>query len=118
MKYDTDPAPDWHDFDKKETIGRTGAEGGIIIADLENIHGARITVERDSAAAPWSITFGIYGLLFHTHFKSHPDEVTQSLHWLQTTINKVFGMYELPEDQRDDNWYHEHDRLVHELTID
>jgi len=27
-------------------------------------------------------------------------------------------MYELPEEQRTGEWYHEHDRLVHELTID
>lgn len=109
---------DWHNFEKGRTIGKKGAEEGIIIIDLENINGARITVEQGGATAPYVITFGIYGLLFHTHFKSGPDEVQRSIRWLQTTIDKVFGMYELPEGRRDENWYHEHDKLVHELTID
>lgn len=109
---------DWHDFNKGKTIGKKGSEEGIIIADLENINGARITVERDSAAAPFAITFGVYGLLFHTHFKSQPAQVEDTVGWLKSKINEVFDMYELPEDQRTDVWYHEHDRLVHELTID
>ena len=113
-----DQNTDWYNFDKGKTIGRKGAEEGIIIADLENVHGARITVERDSATAPFTITFGIYGLLFHTRFKSLPAEVEPTVAWLKATMDKIFAMYDQSEDTRTDEWYHEHDRLVHELTID
>jgi len=58
------------------------------------------------------------GLLFHTHFKQHLDEAEKCVTWVRSTTKKVFDMYELPEDHRDEEWYTEHDRLVHELTID
>ena len=110
---------DWTKFEKGRTIGKKGSEDGIILADLENIHGARITVEQIGDPSPrFAITFGIYGLLFHTHFRQRQDEVEQSIAWLKSTINKVFDMYEQAESSRTDDWYHEHDRLVHELTID
>lgn len=50
--------------------------------------------------------------------KTLPAQVDDTVGWLKSKINEVFDMYELPEDQRDDQWYHDHDRLVHELTID
>jgi hypothetical protein len=110
---------DWHPFDTGMTIGKKGWEEGTIIADRENVHGARITLEQVSDPEPgFAITFGIYGLLFHTHFKKQQEQAEQTLTWLKTRINKVFEMYELPEDQRDEFWYTKHDRLVHELTID
>ena len=109
---------DWQTFDKGRTLGKKGSERGIIIADMENINGARITVEKDTDTAPYAITFGIYGLMFHTHFKSTPEEVEQYLDWIRSTMHKVFALYEQDEGSRSDEWYHEHDRLVHELTID
>jgi len=112
------PEKDWYNFDKGSTIGKKGAEEGIIITDLENINGARITVEREGTTAPFAITFGIYGLLFHTYFRSLQTETDEAVSWLRSKINEVFDLYELPEEQRTDEWYHEHDRLVHELTID
>jgi len=110
---------DWNIFEKGRTIGKKGSEDGTILTDLENIHGARITVEQIGDPSPrFAITFGIYGLLFHTHFKQRQDEVELTIAWLKSTINKVFDMYEQAESSRTDDWYHEHDRLVHELTID
>jgi len=111
-------AKDWHNFDKGRTLGKKGSEHGIIITDMENINGARITVEKDTAAAPYAITFGIYGLMLHTHFKNRPEEVELYLDWVRSTMHKVFALYEQDEENRSDEWYHEHDRLVHELTID
>jgi len=111
-------AKDWYNFDKGRTLGKKGAEQGIIISDMENINGARITVEKDTATAPYAITFGIYGLMLHTHFKSTPEEVQLYLDWVRSTMHKVFALYEQDEKNRSDEWYHEHDRLVHELTID
>jgi len=108
----------WHTFDEGRTIGSSGEEDGIIITDIEHVHGARIVVEENSPAGPYAISFGIYGLLFHTHFKTHSLQVTETVQWLRSKIDAVFSMYELPEEQRTDDWYHAHDKLVHELTID
>ena len=108
---------DWYIFDEGKTIGNSGEEG-IIITDLEHVHGARIIVEKDGTTAPFVITFGIYGLLFHTHFKMHAQQVADTVQWLRSKIDAIFTLYELPEDQRTDEWYHEHDKLVHELSID
>jgi len=112
------PYQDWYTYDEGKTIGSSGEEGGAIITDLEHIHGARIMVEQDSPMAPFVITFGIYGLLFHTYSRTQSTQVTDTVQWLRSKINNVFTLYELPEDQRTDEWYHEHDKLVHELTID
>lgn len=108
----------WHTFDEGRTIGSSGEEDGIIITDIEHVHGARIVVEENSPAGPYAISFGIYGLLFHTHFKTHFLQVNDTVQWLRSKIDAIFSMYELPEDQRTGDWYHEHDKLVHELTID
>lgn len=46
-----------------------GSEGGIILADEEFDHAARITLERDTeCGSPAAITCGIYGWMLHTHF--------------------------------------------------
>ena len=36
--------------------------------DEEHSAGARITLEQGGDVAPWSITCGVYGLMFHTRF--------------------------------------------------
>lgn len=58
----------WHAFGDVTTIGTRGSEDGIIVMDEEHPEGARITLERDGQVAPWSITCGVYGLMFHTRF--------------------------------------------------
>jgi hypothetical protein len=39
-------------------------------SDFENTCGARITIEKDGDISPFSVTFGIYGLMFHSFFCS------------------------------------------------
>jgi hypothetical protein len=58
----------WHAFSDGTTIGTRGSEHGIVVLDEEHEAGARITLEEDGAIAPWSITCGVYGLMFHTRF--------------------------------------------------
>jgi hypothetical protein len=38
------------------------------VLDEEHSAGARITLEQGGDVAPWSITCGVYGLMFHTRF--------------------------------------------------
>jgi hypothetical protein len=58
----------WHAYRDGTTIGTRGSEGGIIVADEEHREGARITLEEDGGVAPWSITCGVYWVMFHTRF--------------------------------------------------
>lgn len=58
----------WVQYDSGRTIGRTGSEDGIVVADDEHPIGSRITLERDTRFAPWAITCGVYGALMHTRF--------------------------------------------------
>ena len=67
----------WHSFDNGASLGQQGSEQGIIVQDEEHRDGARITLERDGGAAPFSITCGIYGLFVHTAFASDEPEALQ-----------------------------------------
>ncbi len=58
----------WHAFGNGTSIGTKGSEGGTIVLDEEHEVGARITLEQDGQIAPWAITCGVYGLMFHTRF--------------------------------------------------
>jgi hypothetical protein len=56
----------WYPFDGGRSVGTPGSEAGTILADDEHALGARITLERDGATAPFAITCGIYGWMMHT----------------------------------------------------
>jgi hypothetical protein len=58
----------WKPFDNGATIGKCGSENGVIVRDEEHELGARITLERGGEIAPFAITCGIYGWMFHTCF--------------------------------------------------
>jgi hypothetical protein len=64
----------WYAFSNGTTIGTRGSERGILVLDEEHEAGARISLEEDCDNAPWSITCGVYGLMFHTRFFA--DRVT------------------------------------------
>ncbi|MBV6391035.1 MAG: hypothetical protein KPEEDBHJ_00239 [Anaerolineales bacterium] len=56
----------WTIFNEGRTIGRTGAEGGLILSDEEVPEGARITLKRGSNFV--SVSLNIYGWMDHTRF--------------------------------------------------
>ncbi len=58
----------WERFEQGTTIGQRGSENGIIVRDDEYQQQARITLERNGMIAPFTITCGIYGWMFHTCF--------------------------------------------------
>jgi hypothetical protein len=62
---------DWTAFVDETGMPETvGTDGGAILLDDEHPMGARITLEKDSCVAPFSITSGIYGWMVHTrHFQ-------------------------------------------------
>ncbi len=64
----------WKAFEDGLTLGRPGSEGGRIMRDDDYVDAARITLERDGTVAPFAITCGIYGWMFHTRFFSDQDD--------------------------------------------
>ena len=60
------PPPGWEPFEGGRTVGLHGSEGGEILRDEEHGAGARITLERGAANAPFAVTCGVYGLFMHT----------------------------------------------------
>ncbi len=106
----------WIPFDNSKTIGTKGSEGGKIIEDLENIDGARITLEKDCGNIPFAVTLGIYGLMFHTHFDSDLDNAHIFIKNSKSKINKIFEMYHLSEEKRTALWKTKHGKLIEELA--
>jgi hypothetical protein len=106
----------WIMFDKGASIGTFGSEGGKITEDMENILGARITIEKEGANAPYSITLGIYGLMFHTQLMSTEDEAKKFRDFAVKKINEIFALYEITEGDRDTLWHDKHNQLISELS--
>ena len=67
----------WSKFDNGNSIGEKGSENGVVIFDIEQIQGARITVEAECGNIPFVVTLGIYGILFHTEYFGLQNEVEQ-----------------------------------------
>lgn len=79
----------WGQFDNGKSIGNKGSESGIIVLDEEHIDGARITLERDGGAAPWSVTCGIYGSFLHTAFASSETEGRMKYEQMKTDLEQI-----------------------------
>jgi len=107
---------DWSDFEGGKTIGTKGSESGTIITDIENSNGARVTLEKDCGNIPFAITIGIYGLMFHTHFESDLKIVEEYIIDSKFRINKIFDLYDVPEEKRSEFWQTKHEKKIYELA--
>ena len=107
---------DWTDFEGGKTIGTKGSESGTIITDIENSNGARVTLEKDCGNIPFAITIGIYGLMFHTHFESNLKIAEEYIADTKFRINKIFDLYDVPEEKRSEFWQTKHERQINELA--
>lgn len=107
---------DWSDFEGGKTIGTKGSESGTIITDIENSNGARVTLEKDCGNIPFAITIGIYGLMFHTHFESNLKIAEEYIMDTKFRINKIFDLYDVPEEKRSEFWQTKHERQINELA--
>ena len=88
----------WSSFENGKTISSKGSESGKIILDEEHSDGARITLEEKSAAAPFSITVGIYALFFHTIYLSTKEEAPTLISRLKVEISEFFASSEEDSD--------------------
>lgn len=107
---------DWSDFENGNTIGTKGSENGIIIQDIENSNGARITLEKECGNIPFAITLGIYGLMFHTNFEGEKSNAIEYIELKKNQINKVFELYDVTKEKRDTHWIDKHNKLMDKLA--
>lgn len=105
----------WTDFDNGRSIGQPGSEGGKIIRDEENTLGARVTLEDKGEIAPFSITLGIYGLMFHTEYFSTIDQGQRCFDLYKNKIEQVINHYAINESDRDETWTKRHHEMMDEI---
>ena len=79
----------WYPFDNGATLGQKGSESGVIMRDEEHPLEARITLERDTRAAPFAITCGIYGCMLHTRFFSNESEATSQYEEMKAALSAL-----------------------------
>jgi hypothetical protein len=92
----------WVPFDRGATVGQPGSEGGMIVRDEQHEVGARITLERDSVSAPFTITCGIYGWFFHTRFfGSESEGVTEFARMQEGLASILLGIPRVDDPEAD-----------------
>jgi len=106
----------WNPFDEGNSIGTIGSEDGKILKDEENSFGTRITLEENGSIAPFSITIGIYGLMFHTDFYSSLENVENEFKNFKTKVEKIIEHYLIEENNRDSEWNEKHNQLKELIT--
>jgi hypothetical protein len=106
----------WNLLEKGITIGTKGSENGIIIDDLEYENRARICLEKKGDIAPFSITFGIYGAMFHTHFTNTEEEAVLYVNKTKYNIITLLDHLDIPEHQRTNGWNQKFNQLISLLT--
>jgi len=92
----------WTVFDAGNSIGQRGSEGGIILQNDEHSLGARITLEQDGSIAPFSITCGIYGWMFHTRFFGSQQEAESEYEQMKVEMADILNVIPLTSAPKDD----------------
>ena len=88
----------WRSFENGHTIGSVGSENGLILRDDEHSLGARITLERDTRVAPFAITCGVYGWMFHTRFFSDSSEAEAQFSLMKAALAQILQVIPLVSD--------------------
>lgn len=89
---------EWYSYDHGATIKSIGSEGGIIVLDEEHASGARITIEKDGIIAPFAITIGIYGLMFHTAFVGDTSEAEAIVEFEKAKIEEMLSLIDMQDE--------------------
>jgi hypothetical protein len=77
---------------------QTGTEGGVILADDEHGLGARITLEKNGAFAPFAITCGIYEWMMHTRFCSTLAAAQSDYHAMKIELANILDAIPMRTD--------------------
>lgn len=81
----------WIETDEGSTIGEGGVDGGIIVKDLEGPD-ARITLEKNSALGPYSITCALYGNMVHS-FSVEGNSPEETFERVKKDLEKIIAIW-------------------------
>jgi hypothetical protein len=79
----------WREFSVGSSIGKTGSEGGAIVADESYDDEARITLERSTRLALFAITCGVSGWLVHTRFFESEAEARSQFDAMKVALARL-----------------------------
>jgi len=88
----------WTSFDGGKTVGQQGSEDGITLEDEEHNLGARIALEKGCRHAPFAITCGIYGWMFHTRYFGSESEARRAFAAMKTELANILEMIPTVDD--------------------
>jgi hypothetical protein len=88
----------WKLFDGGATIDKAGSEDGAIILDEEHVEGARITLESDCRHAPFAITCGVYGWMFHTRYFGTESDASAEFHRMKGGLAEILDVIPRADD--------------------
>ncbi len=74
----------WVTYNSGQSIGKTGADGGIILYDEEHKQGARITLRRGRDFI--SISCNFYGWMDHTRFFTTLSDAEREYRYMKSAI--------------------------------
>ena len=107
---------DWTNYLKGQTIGTISETRGVILMDISNFNGAKISLEKDATGGPYAVIYDLYGWLKRTHVEVDKGAAEEFVFQLKSGINSFFDLYDIPEFKRKDNWQKKHDRILQELA--
>lgn len=93
----------WSDYDEGYSIGTSGADGGAIVRDEEHKSGARITLEEETSFAPFSVTCGVYGWMFHTRFFEEEAAANEAFDEMKIELDEILESMPSSEDADEDS---------------
>ena len=77
----------WLVFDNGRSIGKVGAEGGVILRDEEHTKRVRITLKRGSGYI--SVSCNIYGRMDHTRFFGTVAEAQREYILMKSSLSNM-----------------------------
>ena len=88
----------WAPLNNLSSPVQHGSEGGIIVLDDEHDLGARITLERECRNAPFAITCGVYGRMFHTRYFATSEEAHGEFDQMKAALGEILDLIPRVDD--------------------
>ena len=106
----------WSPYKSGSSLGQRGSENGVILRDEEHEEGSRITLERDGSTAPFAITCGIYGWMFHTRFFGSEAEAESEYERMKVDLAEILSVIPYNDDPEKEEKMDRVIELINELV--
>jgi hypothetical protein len=108
----------WVTTENGATIGTQGSEDGVIERDEEHTDGARIALERNSTHAPFALTCGVYGWMFHTRYLGTAEESGAAFDAMKVRLSRILELIPGENDPEADAKYEIVIRALHDFVAE